>query len=69
MDDKLKQAKADVMTTAKNLVWACERHHQGFHGDDAGHWRECSKGICGSMEYMLAQVGLDKELKPTERVP
>jgi hypothetical protein len=62
----------DILVMAKNLVWAAQTVHNGHHAVDVvgatdGAWQDCRRGICGSMGHMLAQVGLDKDLKPTER--
>lgn len=70
-------ARGDVVIAVKNLCWMVERVHQSYHCDVPGadqditssSWRECSRGVCGSMEHMLSQVGLDKNLKPTDRRP
>ena len=59
---------------AKNLCWMADRIHQAHHiVEDDPHatftWKECGKGVCGSMEHMLAQIGFDKDLKPVEVRP
>lgn len=64
--------KQDVKTCAKNLCWMADRVHQAYHvneGNDVLNWKECNQGVCGSMEHMLAQVGLDKDLQPAIRRP
>ena len=61
--------RADVLTLARSLCWVVEQVHQSHHMLARESWRDCRQGVCGSMEYMLGQVGLDKELKPTARRP
>jgi hypothetical protein len=53
---------------AKNICWMAEKIHQGYHTDHPGTWKTCTKGVCGSVEYMLAQAGFDKDLKRIEAV-
>ena len=58
-----------LKTAASNMCWMAEKIHQAHHmrpDDDDAHftWQACGKGICGSMEHMLAQAGFDKDLKP-----
>jgi hypothetical protein len=55
---------------ATNLCWMADRIHQAHHDTvpetdgDFITWKTCGKGVCGSMEHMLAQIGFDKDLKP-----
>jgi hypothetical protein len=58
-----------LKTGAENLCWMAQSIHQGHHTDEPGTWKECSKGVCGSMEHMLSQLGFDKDLGEIERVP
>lgn len=68
-DDQLEEARADKTILVKNLCWMAEKVHQGHHPQLEKTWRECSLGVCGSMEHMLAQVGLDKDLNKIKRRP
>jgi hypothetical protein len=67
--DHIRVLEELVLLGAKNLCWMAEKIHQTFHVEEPGSWRECSKGVCGSMGHMLAQVGFSKELEQIERVP
>jgi hypothetical protein len=68
-DDQLEEARSDRTILVKNLCWMAERVHQGHHPQTKTTWRECDLGVCGSMEHMLAQVGLDKDLNKIKRRP
>jgi len=68
-DGQLEEARADKAILVKNLCWMAERVHQGHHLEHSRGWRECTQGVCGSMEHMLAQVGLDKNLNKIKRRP
>ena len=57
---------ADIMKAASHMVWMAQTNHNAHHVPE-GSWRDCGIGVCASMEHMLAQIGLDKELKPVER--
>jgi hypothetical protein len=64
---RIDELRSTVLQSAKNLCWTAQTVHQGHH--ETGTWKECSKGICGSMEHMLAQIGFDKDLGLIEKVP
>ena len=64
---RLQEVSAALLKSAKNLCWTAQTVHQGHH--EARTWRECSKGVCGSMGHMLAQIGFDKELNLIAPVP
>jgi hypothetical protein len=55
---------------AENMRWMANNIHTAHHMDpvrdpDANFmWQACSKGVCASMEHMLAQIGFDKDLNP-----
>ena len=54
---------------ATNMCWMAGNIHAAHHMTAADHdahftWQACSKGICGSMEHMLAEIGFDKDLAP-----
>ena len=58
-----------LKTAVANMCWMANSIHQAHHmraEDDHAHftWQACDRGICRSMEHMLAQVGFDKDLKP-----
>jgi hypothetical protein len=59
----------DLMIAVKNMCWMAEKIHQAHHDTVPATWKLCGKGVCGSMEYMLAQVGLTKDLTPRDKVP
>lgn len=68
-DDLLEEARGDKTILVKNLCRMAERVHQGHHQSASETWRSCTIGVCGSMEHMLAQVGLDKDLNKIKRRP
>jgi len=60
-----------------NMCWIASHVHGAHHyvddgfvidgplaGDPEPDWRKCKRGICGSMERILAQSGFDKNLNP-----
>lgn len=72
-----RELKDIVRKAAQNLIWLAARVHEAHHArpdsdpwtgpDDS--WRECNRGVCASMEYMLGQAGFDKNLKPVPVMP
>jgi hypothetical protein len=51
----------------ENMVWMANYVHQAYHfaADEPTskpRWQDCSRGLCGNMEHMLAQTGFDKDL-------
>jgi len=62
---------AVIKTGAANLIWMAQTTHQSYHTEDGDSesWRECSKGVCGSMEHMLGQLGFTKDMKERVRIP
>lgn len=60
---------AVIKTGAENLIFAANQIHQAHHSDAAPNWRECARGICGSMEHMLGQLGFTKDMKERPRIP
>ena len=65
----LVELNQDVRKSAENLCWMAQTVHQGHHETESGTWKECSKGVCGSMEHMLAQIGYGKDLNVIVKVP
>ena len=51
-------------TAARNIASVVDQVHQAYHQDEGGSWRECEKGVCGSVEWMLKQCGYDKDFNP-----
>ena len=49
---------------ARNVTWVCQCVHNAYHQGADVSWKECSLGVCGSMEHILFQAGFDKELNP-----
>lgn len=51
--------------SVEHMVWMANYVHQAYHfAADGPRWQDCSRGLCGNMEHMLAQVGFDKDLNP-----
>lgn len=63
----LAELNLDVRKSAENLCWMAQTVHQGHH--ETGTWKECTTGVCGSMEHMLAQIGFDKDMGIIVKVP
>lgn len=64
--------KRDVKNAADHMIWIAQTVHNGNHIPTEPRglgWKSCTKGVCGSMGQMLGQIGFDKDLKPTEKVP
>jgi hypothetical protein len=62
----------DTKKLSCHMVWIAMTVHNGHHVDVepvVPDWRQCTMGICGSMEQMLGEVGLDKDLKERVRIP
>ncbi len=77
IDAQIQQLTSDVTTLAKNLIWLASTVHQNHHHDpytqgttpETADWRRCMHGTCASMDHMLGQVGLDKNLATVPRRP
>jgi len=68
VENEVDNLKSALKQSAENLSWMADTIHQANH-NKAETWKECSMGVCGSMEHMLAQVGFDKDLKPVRTRP
>lgn len=60
-----------IKRAAENTVWIVSTVHDAHHlkpDDPEGvtSWKDCERGVCASMEHILAQCGFDKNI---ERIP
>ena len=59
-----------LKNAVQNMCWMADTIHQAHHdtvpetNGDFITWKTCTKGVCGSIEHMLAQAGFDKDLNP-----
>lgn len=67
--DNAKKCLELLKKSARNLCWAAQTIHEVHANGEKGRWRDCSKGVCGSMEHMLAAIGFDKDLNDVPVIP
>ena len=62
LKQKHSELKHNFNSLLRDFGWVLQTIHSAYH--EEGTWRQCKKGVCGSMPHILSMAGVDvaKEL-------